>query len=66
VPKLLTELCQGGIGVLLEYLAYHRECRWIAAGLAASGMRPWGNLARAPAPLYELLDKRAADAKQCR
>jgi hypothetical protein len=38
----------------------------IAAGLAASGMWPWGNLARAPTPLYKLLDKRAADARQCR
>jgi hypothetical protein len=66
LPKPLTERCQRGIGVRLEDLAYHRERRWITAGLAASGMRPWCNLARAPAPLYEFLDERAADAKQCR
>jgi hypothetical protein len=52
--------------VLLEEPAYERECGWIAAGLAASSMRPWGKLARAPAPLHQLLDKRAADTKQCR
>jgi hypothetical protein len=66
LPKPLTQLCQRGIGVLLESLAYHRERRLITAGLAASGMRPWRNLARVTAPLNELLDKRAADAKQRR
>jgi hypothetical protein len=38
----------------------------ITAELAAAGMGPRRNLARAPAPLYKLLDKRAADAKQRR
>jgi hypothetical protein len=64
LPKPLTQLGQRRIGLLLEYLTYHRERRLIAAGLAPSSMCPWGNLARAPAPLDELLDKRAADAKQ--
>jgi hypothetical protein len=63
VPKPLTQLGQRGIGVLLESLAYHCERRWITAGLATSSMRPRRHLACAAAPLYELLDKRAADAK---
>jgi hypothetical protein len=65
LSKPLTQLCQRGIGLLLEALAYERERRVIAAGLAASGMRPWSNLSRGMAPLDELLDKRAADTKQC-
>jgi hypothetical protein len=63
LPKPLTQLCQRGIGLLLESLAYHRERRWITVGLATSSMRPGRNLARAVAPLYEPLDTRAADAK---
>jgi hypothetical protein len=66
LPKPLTQLGQCRIGLLLEYLTYHRERRVIAAGLAASGMWPSGDRARGSAPLYALLDKRAADAKQCR
>ena len=66
VPQPLTQLGQGGIGVLPAELAYERECSWIAAGLAASSMRPWGKLARAPAPLHQRLDKRAADTTPCR
>jgi hypothetical protein len=66
LPKPLTQLCQRGIGVLLESLAYHRERRLITAGLAPSSMRPGRHLARAAAPLDEPLDKRAADAKERR
>ena len=66
MPKPLTQLGQRGIGLLLEFLAYHRKRRWITAGLATSRMRPGRNLARAAAPLDELLDKGAADAKERR
>ena len=64
MPKPLTQLGQRGIGALLESLAYECERRGIAAGLAASGMRPWSNLSRGTAPLDEPLDKGAADTKQ--
>jgi hypothetical protein len=49
IPKRLTPLCQRGIGLLMEYLAHHRQRRLIAAGRAASRMRPRRNPARAPA-----------------
>jgi hypothetical protein len=38
----------------------------IPSELKTSSMRPWRHLARAAAPLDELLDKPAADAKERR
>jgi hypothetical protein len=66
VPTPLTQFGRRGTGVLPECLAYHGERRVIIAGLATSGMRPGRNLPGSAAPLDELLDTRAADAKERR
>jgi hypothetical protein len=66
VLELDTKLLQRSIGLLVNQLAHQRQGRGVAARLAASGMRPWGNLpGRAPPP-QQLLQEGVADAEQGR
>jgi hypothetical protein len=66
LPQPITQFSQRGIGVLLEFLADHGECRVIIAGLATAGVRPGRHLPGAAALPDERLDKRTADTKEYR
>ncbi len=66
LPKLRTQLLQGGVGVSPQHQRDQLSRSRITAGLTPARMGPWGNRPRGAAPPQQVLDKCAADAKQRR
>jgi hypothetical protein len=52
--------------LLTQYQCDHLSRGYITAGLTPARVGPWRNRPRGAAPLQQVLDKRTADAKQCR
>jgi hypothetical protein len=52
--------------LLTQYQRDHLSRGHITAGLTPARVGPWSNRPRGAAPLQQVLDKRAADAKQRR
>jgi hypothetical protein len=62
--ELLTQLGQGGIGVVLDHTAHAETRRLITARTSATRVGLGRERPAGAATPYQLLDKRLADAKQ--